>query len=324
MLIEARDTAAPTASNLNWSALGDSPGELGPRLLAGLRERGYLRLVGHPLAELSGPMFSQARQLFALPPAVKQSLHIRHSTNFRGYSGPGDEFTAERPDYKETFDLGLEQAEWDRSGPAYRSLLGSNRWPAQLPEFEPLFRAAMAATLRIGQTLLACLLDALGCAAELAALFEPEPFGLMRLLRYPSMRERPGVARGLGAHTDYGLFACVLQSEVGGLRAQSPDGRWRALTPEPEALIVMPGDMLERLTGGDLRATPHAVEGPTGDAPRYSISLFVEPSLDARIAPLVPAVPASGGRGGSPLIYGEHLYRALRRSFPRVAAHEPA
>lgn len=298
---------------------------VGPSLRRALRRWGYVHLVGHPLAHLRPQLLGHAHRFFDLPADHKQRLHIARSSNYRGYSALGEETTGGLPDHKESLDLGLEQTPWDGRGPRYRCLHGRNQWPSErvLPGFRSAMQRAMGTAAEVGSTVLHCLLQGLRAELSVSELCTPEPFSLMRLVHYPAVPDGLQRLQGLGPHTDYGLLILALQDDVGGLRIQTPDGRWRPLCPDPERLPVLLGDMLELLTGGYLRATVHEVVSPCGRAPRTSIPMFFEPSLDARIAP-VSIAPLPGehveASGAQPIVYGEHLHRALRRSFPGVDA----
>ena len=46
------------------------------------------------------------------------------------------------------------------------------------------------------------------------------------------------------------------------------------------------GDMLDRMTGGPYRSTPHRVRLNTSGRDRLSFPLFFDPSWDARIEPI--------------------------------------
>jgi isopenicillin N synthase-like dioxygenase len=75
--------------------------------------------------------------------------------------------------------------------------------------------------------------------------------------------------------------------------------------PATVQLVVNFGKLLERWTGGRIRATPHRVLG--NDVPRYSIPFFYEPRVDARIAPL----DFDGAARFEPFTYGDHLWESM-------------
>ena len=81
----------------------------------------------------------------------------------------------------------------------------------------------------------------------------------------------------------------LAQDAVGGLEVRSRDG-WVAAPPIADAFVVNLGDMLERMTGGAYRSTPHRVRN-TSAGERYSFPLFLDPAWDAEVLP-VPHVSA--------------------------------
>ena len=72
-----------------------------------------------------------------------------------------------------------------------------------------------------------------------------------------------------------------------------------------DALVVNFGKLLERWSGGRIRATEHRVLG--NDRTRHSIPFFYEPRVDARIEPM----PIVGAEPFEPFRYGDHLWSAM-------------
>ena len=131
---------------------------------------------------------------------------------------------------------------------------------------------------------------------------------------------------GVGEHTDYGLLTLLAQDSSGGLEIRLPDGSWRSATPEPGVLVCNLGDMLERLTGGRYRSTPHRVRNTTGRS-RLSFPYFFDPSWDAT----VPAILTSGSATGHDRwdgadvtewdgSYGDYLTAKVAKVFPQLFA----
>jgi len=126
-------------------------------------------------------------------------------------------------------------------------------------------------------------------------------------------------------HTDYGLVTVLAHDGTDGLEVHTPDG-WVGAPTEPERFIVNVGDMLERLTGGRYRSTPHRVRN-TSAHDRYSFPLFLDPSWDVEVVPL-PLDPMSAGPGRTrwdgddPLAwtgtYGEYLTSRVAKVFPAL------
>jgi isopenicillin N synthase-like dioxygenase len=108
------------------------------------------------------------------------------------------------------------------------------------------------------------------------------PTMLFRIFNYPASRADNGW--GVGEHTDYGLLTLLAQDDIGGLEVKTPDG-WIDAPPIPGTLVCNIGDMLDRLTGGAYRSTPHRVLNASGRS-RLSFPFFFDPGFDAHIVPL--------------------------------------
>lgn len=108
-----------------------------------------------------------------------------------------------------------------------------------------------------------------------------------------------------GAHVDSGFVTLLAQDGVEGLQAKLSDGRWIDVPPVDGTLAVNFGKLLDRWTGGRIRATEHRVLGP--GRTRHSIPFFYEPAVDAVIAPL----PLQGAEPFAPFSYGDHLWDAM-------------
>lgn len=109
------------------------------------------------------------------------------------------------------------------------------------------------------------------------------------------------------SHVDSGFVTLLAQDGVPGLQALSASGDWIDVPPQEGSLAVNFGKLLDRWTGGRIKATEHRVVG--GGPARHSIPFFYEPRADAVIAPL----PISGARPFEPFCYGDHLWDAMTR-----------
>jgi isopenicillin N synthase-like dioxygenase len=106
-------------------------------------------------------------------------------------------------------------------------------------------------------------------------------------------------------HTDSGFLTLLAQDGVAGLQARARDGGWADVPPTEGALAVNFGQVLERWSGGRIRATEHRVIG-SGEE-RCSIPFFYEARADAEIRPLPQDDPASF----APFLYGDHLWARM-------------
>ena len=109
------------------------------------------------------------------------------------------------------------------------------------------------------------------------------------------------------AHVDSGFVTLLAQDGVSGLQARAKDGSWLDVPPKEGTLAVNFGRLLERWTGGRIKATEHRVIG-SGQS-RHSIPFFYEPRVDAEIAPL----PLPGIEPFKPFYYGDFLWEATTK-----------
>jgi isopenicillin N synthase-like dioxygenase len=72
-------------------------------------------------------------------------------------------------------------------------------------------------------------------------------------------------------------------------------------------IVVNFGKLLERWTGGRIRATEHRVLSRGRE--RFSVPFFYEPRADATIAPL----PLPGAEQFTPFVYGDHVWASIPR-----------
>jgi len=82
----------------------------------------------------------------------------------------------------------------------------------------------------------------------------------------------------------------LLQDRVGGLQVETGEG-WIDVPPTENTFVVNIGEVLELVTNGYLRATPHRVHTPPVGVDRYSIAYFISPRLDAGSVPVLQLPP---------------------------------
>ncbi len=302
------------------------------------RDVGFFSVVHHGVDPgLCARVDGLARELFARPEAEKAAAAMAHGgPAWRGWFPLHGELTSGTPDHKEGYYLGREVPADDPRVRAGIPLHGPNIWPAGPPELRERFRRTMLEYLdaleALGQRLTRVISVALGLDAdELGGRWFHDPVILLRLFRYPPARSGDP-AYGVAEHTDYGFLTLLWQDESGGLEVRTDDG-WIGVPPDREAFVCNIGDMLDRLTGGCYRSTPHRVRPPssTGAAhdrrDRIAVPFFFDPDWDARIdtlpgiEPLDDAATRWDGTSvhGPVGTYGEYLLGKVGRVFPALA-----
>lgn len=297
-------------------------------IAAACRAHGFFYVVGHGVdPRLLARLDAAARRFFALPVALKQEIAMaRGGRAWRGWFPLGDELTSGVPDRKEGLYFGSELGPEHPRVRAGVPLHGANLFPAQVPELRPALLAYLAALTRVAHALLRGVARSLGLADDyFAAHYTADPTVLFRVFHYPGDADA-SAGWGVGEHTDYGLLTLLAQDEVGGLEVKTPGG-WIDAPPRADAMICNLGDMLDRLTGGEYRSTPHRVR--SGPRSRLSFPFFFDPDFDAELHPLPgfrpqhddrehrwdrSSVHAFTGR------YGDYLLTKVGRVFPALAA----
>jgi len=108
-------------------------------------------------------------------------------------------------------------------------------------------------------------------------------------------------------HVDSGFLTLLAQDDVDGLQARHRNGQWIGVPPAEGTLAVNFGQVLERWSGGRIRATEHRVIG-TGRS-RMSIPFFYEARAEAEIRPL----PIDAADSFEPFLYGDYLWATITR-----------
>ena len=102
--------------------------------------------------------------------------------------------------------------------------------------------------------------------------------------------------------------ACVPQQA--GLELRSRSGEWLSVPPSSQQVVVIVGDMLERLSSGYFAATRHRVRATAAGAPRRH-SLIYFHAMDEDQVPR----PLHAARGGAFARWLAELPPAKRRRF---------
>jgi isopenicillin N synthase-like dioxygenase len=305
---------------------------------AACRDTGFFYLTGHGIApECFTVLELASRRFFALPVEEKLAIDMaRGGPAWRGYFPVGGELTSGKPDLKEGLYLGTELAADHPRVEAGWPLHGANLWPEQVPELRRAVLDYLEPAVRAGHALLAAMAMSLGLEADyFARTYTADPTLLFRIFHYPAVAQDEQVQAdtwGVGEHTDYGLLTLLAQEENGGLQVHSRQG-WIEAPPIAGALVCNIGDMLDRLTGGWYRSTPHRVRNISG-RDRLSFPLFFDPDFTAEIRPLpqhsridasLLAADAAGRWDGASVhafsgTYGDYLLSKVSKVFPHLSA----
>lgn len=287
-------------------------------------DTGFFYVVGHGVPEEPQRQLEElARRFFALPHERKMALRMeRGGRAWRGYFPVGAELTSGRADLKEGLYFGAEMAADHPRVRAGVPLHGPNLFP-DLPGFREAVLRHLGAMTALGHALMRGVALSLELEQDyFERRYTGDPLVLFRIFNYPPGAAAPA-AWGVGEHTDYGLLTILRQDGSGGLEVESRQG-WLPAPPVPGSYVCNIGDMLDRMTGGRYRSTPHRVRNP-GATDRLSLPFFFDPDFDARIQPIAsPLLDDRDRRWDRASVhafdgtYGEYLMAKVGRVFPQL------
>jgi isopenicillin N synthase-like dioxygenase len=296
---------------------------------AACRESGFFYVVGHGVdEELCWRLEALSREFFSKGEPEKMQIAMsRGGRAWRGYFPVGRELTSGKPDRKEGLYFG---AELPADHPAVRAgtpLHGANLFPA-IPGFRETVLRYLDSLTQLGHAVMSGISVGLGLDEQyFRRRYFSDPLILFRVFNYPhAITPKDRDTWGVGEHTDYGLLTILRQDDTGGLQVKSRS-RWIDAPPIPGSFLCNIGDMLERLTRGIYRSTPHRVLN-TSQRDRLSFPFFFDPGFNARMLPVegLPdhATDDSHERWDHASVhefsgtYGEYLLNKVSKVFPEL------
>ncbi len=242
------------------------------------RTFGFFAIRNHDVDdELRRDVLRAAIDFFGRSDDEKQHVALVHGGSaWRGWFPLGGELTSGVADLKEGYYFGRELPVDGRP------MHGPNIWPTEPASLRPLVLEWMATMEPLAQTVLSLMAEGLGLDStffrnDLTA----DPTPLFRIFRYPP-HPPDGIDRwGVAEHSDYGLLTLLAHDGTAGLQVRVGEA-WIDAPHDPKLIICNLGDMLDRLTAGRYRSTPHRARNRSG-ADRYSLPFFLDPGWEAVI-----------------------------------------
>ncbi|HEY4610787.1 MAG TPA: 2-oxoglutarate and iron-dependent oxygenase domain-containing protein [Ilumatobacteraceae bacterium] len=245
------------------------------------RQSGFFAITGHGVpSELREALIESAIAFFHRSDTEKEQVALsKGGATWRGWFPLGGELTSGVPDLKEGYYFGRELP----ADP--RPMHGPNIWPDTPASLQPLVLEWMAAMEPLAQHVLSLMAEGLGVGRSFFSDdLTADPTPLFRIFRYPPHPVDAPDRWGVAEHSDYGLLTLLAHDGTAGLQVKVGDD-WIDAPHDPELIICNLGDMLDRLTGGRYRSTPHRARNPS-TADRYSLPFFLDPGWDAVIEPI--------------------------------------
>jgi isopenicillin N synthase-like dioxygenase len=295
------------------------------QILAAAGNIGFLSIVGLPAGVPTGSAArAELLRIFRLPPSELRKLwrrkfEPRNPNLYRGWFPvqPGN-LTS-----KEGIDMGGDVAYGTTVTDPGDPLREATPLPSEatLSGWHATIAAYYKAMDRVSAALMRSIARGLGLDEQYFDSAFHRGLSTLRLLHYP-VRDAEELARcrsadlwvshrGMrhyvagAAHTDSGFMTLLAQDGVAGLQARTRDGSWADVPPHEHALAVNFGQVLERWSGGRIKATEHRVLGMGEE--RFSIPFFYEACAHAEIHPL----PLDDPKSFEPFLYGDFLWARI-------------
>ncbi|MBH8575532.1 isopenicillin N synthase family oxygenase [Nostocaceae cyanobacterium CENA369] len=263
--------------------------EVAAQIRQACQDYGFFYIVGHGVDEqLQQQLEHLSQQFFAQDIETKLQINMAVGGRaWRGYFPVGNELTSGKPDLKEGIYFGAELEENHPLVKAGVPMHGRNLFPSNMPQFRETVLEYIESMTKLGHILMASI--ALSLALEesyFADRYTKDPLILFRIFNYPP---NPSLSEaksewGVGEHTDYGVLTILKQDNVSGLQVKSKSG-WIDAPPIPGSFICNIGDMLDRMTQGLYRSTPHRVLNQS-KSNRLSFPFFFDPNFNVEVKPI--------------------------------------
>jgi polar amino acid transport system ATP-binding protein len=214
---------------------------------------------------------------FAPPDAIKSQWAMALGGRaWRGWFPLAGELTSGKPDWKEGLYLGSELHDDHPRVRAGIPLHGRNLIPGDdvLPGFRATILEYMSQVTQLGHRVMESIARSLDLPSDyFLRRYTSDPLILFRIFNYPS-RPVPATSkpsRRWRAHR-LRLLTLLRQDDVGAAGAH--DFGLIEAPPLFGSFVCNIGDMLDRMTGGSYRSTPHRVRLNTSGRDRLSFPLF--------------------------------------------------
>ena len=240
-----------------------------------LEDHGFFSIKDHGLSkELIDACYEKSIDFFNLTNDKKIKYSFTNNAGARGYTPFGKETALGEkvPDLKEFWHHGPVV---DKS---FDERIKKNIYISEIDEFNETFDKLFIELNNLGIELLSCIALSIGLEKNYFSEWVNKGNSLLRMIHYPPS-DNSNIYRAR-EHADINLITLLIGANERGLEVKSKDSSWIKIQAEDDDIVCNIGDMLQLVTDGLLKSTPHRVikYQDQSSSSRYSIPFFLHPS----------------------------------------------
>ncbi|XP_062109302.1 1-aminocyclopropane-1-carboxylate oxidase homolog 1-like [Humulus lupulus] len=219
---------------------------------------GFFQIINHGISEsVLEEMKEGVRRFFEQETEVKKELYTRDPMRPLSYNSNFDLYSGVSTNWRDTFMC---------------YLAPNPPKPEDLPIVcREILLEYSKQVMKVGILLLELFSEALGLNPN--HLFDIDcAEGLAVLCHYYPPCPQPELTMGASNHCDNDFLTVLLQDQIGGLQVLNDD-QWIGVSPQPGALVINVGDLLQLISNDRFKSVEHRVVS-SHEGPRVSIASF--------------------------------------------------
>ncbi len=279
-------------------------------------DSGFVTITNHGVSQdLIEKLYSNIKELFALPVEVKRKYEKPELAGQRGYTSAGKEKAkgAKTADLKEFWQIGQTVSDGDPIKDEYPK----NEVVDEIPEFNMVTREIYQKLEENGKYLLRAIATYLGLPLDYFDAHVHNGNSILRGIHYFPIQDPDSIAPDAvraGAHEDINLITLLIGASADGLEVLTRTNEWLAIKAHHTDIVVNVGDMLQRLTNNKLRSTTHRVVNPPRElmkTSRFSVPFFLHPRSNMDLTSLDSCIDAEHPKAYADMTAGAYLDERL-------------
>ena len=250
------------------------------KLQEALELHGFFSLCEHNIDQtLIDQCYEKSKEFFNLDTFKKNNYANPHIAGARGYTPFGKETALgeNTPDLKEFW----------HHGPlidgSYDLRIHKNIEVDEVQQFNITFDKLFNELNNLAINVLSCIGATIGLNKDYFYPWVDKGNSLLRMIHYPPA-DNTNIYRAR-EHADINLITLLIGAQEKGLEVKNKDNSWIKIKADENDIICNIGDMLQLVTEGKLKSTPHRVVKYEDEEAksRYSIPFFFHPSPDTML-----------------------------------------